>query len=164
MMLAISLFLWVVVAALGLMTAMRGTRLFQDSVRDSTIEFLRLIPRIALGVIGSGFIADAMPQDLIVPWIGPQSGMIGVAIATLGGAATSGGPVVGFSVAAAALKAGGGAPQVIAYVTAWSLFSIQRILGWEIPSMPPRVVWLRAAVSVPLPFLVAATAMLINRP
>jgi hypothetical protein len=164
MMLAISLFLWVVVAALGLMTAMRGTRLFQDSVRDSTIEFLRLIPRIALGVIGSGFIADAMPQDLIVPWIGPQSGMIGVAIATIGGAATSGGPVVGFSVAAAALKAGGGAPQVIAYVTAWSLFSIQRILGWEIPSMPPRVVWLRAAVSVPLPFLVAATAMLINRP
>jgi hypothetical protein len=164
MMLAISLFLWVVVAALGLMTAMRGSRLFQDSVRDSTIEFLRLIPRIALGVIGSGFIADAMPQDLIVPWIGPQSGMIGVAIATIGGAATSGGPVVGFSVAAAALKAGGGAPQVIAYVTAWSLFSIQRILGWEIPSMPPRVVWLRAAVSVPLPFLVAATAMLINRP
>ncbi len=164
MMLAISLFLWVVVAALGLMTAMRGTKLFQDSVRSSTIEFLRLIPRIALGVIGSGFIADAMPQDLIVPWIGPQSGMIGVAIATLGGAATSGGPVVGFSVAAAALKAGGGAPQVIAYVTAWSLFSIQRILGWEIPSMPPRVVWLRAAVSVPLPFLVAATAMLINRP
>ena len=133
-------------------------------MRSSTIEFLRLIPRIALGVIGSGFIADAMPQDLIVPWIGPQSGMIGVAIATLGGAATSGGPVVGFSVAAAALKAGGGAPQVIAYVTAWSLFSIQRILGWEIPSMPPRVVWLRAAVSVPLPFLVAATAMLINRP
>lgn len=164
MMLAVSLFLWVVVAALGFMAAMRGTKLFQDSVRNSGIEFLRLIPRIALGVIGSGFIADAMPQDLIVPWIGPQSGMIGVAIATLGGAATSGGPVVGFSIAAAALKAGGGAPQVIAYVTAWSLFSVQRIIGWEIPSMPPRVVWLRAVVSVPLPFLVAATAMLISRP
>ena len=164
MMLAVSLFLWVVVAALGFMAAMRGTKLFQDSVRDSCLEFLRLIPRIALGVIGSGFIADAMPQDLIVPWIGPQSGMIGVAIATLGGAATSGGPVVGFSIAAAALKAGGGAPQVIAYVTAWSLFSVQRIIGWEIPSMPPRVVWLRAVVSIPLPFLVAATAMLISRP
>jgi len=164
MMIAISLFLWVVVAVLGFMAAMKGTKFFQESVRESSIEFLRLIPRIALGVIGSGFIADAMPQDLIVPWIGPQSGMIGVAIATIGGAATSGGPVVGFSIAAAALKGGGGAPQVIAYVTAWSLFSIQRIIGWEIPSMPPRVVWLRAAVSVPLPFLVAATAMLIGRP
>ena len=164
MMLAVSLFLWVIVAALGLMAAVRDTRLFQDSVRNSSIEFVRLIPRIALGVIGSGFIADAMPQDLIVPWIGPQSGMLGVAIATLGGAATSGGPVVGFSIAAAALKGGGGAPQVIAYVTAWSLFSIQRIIGWEIPSMPPRVVWLRAAVSVPLPFLAAAASMLLGKP
>ena len=48
--------------------------------------------------------------------------------------------------------------------TAWALFSIQRIIGWEVPSMPPRVVWLRAAVSLPLPFLAAATAMLIHRP
>jgi len=164
MMLAVNLFLWVVVVVLGVMVAMRGTDLFRENVRDSIIEFLRLIPRIALGVIGSGFIADAMPQDLIIPWIGPQSGMLGVAIATLGGAATSGGPVVGFSIAAAALKSGGGAPQVIAYVTAWSLFSIQRLIGWEIPSMPSRVVWLRATVSVPLPFLAAAAAMLLHRP
>jgi hypothetical protein len=105
-----------------------------------------------------------MPQDLIIPWIGPQSGLLGVAIATIGGAATSGGPVVGFSIAAAALKAGGGAPQIIAYVVAWSLFSIQRLIGWEIPLMPARVVWLRAAVSVPLPFIAAAAAILLNRP
>ncbi|HTP93706.1 MAG TPA: hypothetical protein VMJ52_18320 [Xanthobacteraceae bacterium] len=164
MMLAVNLFLWVVVGVLGFMAAMRGTHLFRASARESIIEFLRLIPRIALGVIGSGFIADAMPQDLIVPWIGPQSGMLGVAIATIGGGATSGGPVVGFSIAAAALKGGAGAPQVIAFVTAWSLFSIQRIIGWEIPAMPPRVVWLRAAVSVPLPFIAAAGAMLLAKP
>ncbi len=164
MTLAVNLFLWMVVAVLGFMAAMRGRYFFRDNLRESVIEFARLIPRIALGVIGSGFIADAMPQDLIVPWIGPQSGFLGVAIATLGGAATSGGPVVGFSIAAAALKAGGGAPQVIAYVVAWSLFSIQRIIGWEVPSMPPRVVWLRAAVSLPLPFLAAAAAILLNRP
>jgi hypothetical protein len=164
MTLAVNIFLWAIVAVLGFMAAMRGMRLFENSVRGSLTEFLRLLPRIALGVIGSGFIAEAMPQDLITPWIGPQSGLLGVAIATLGGAATSGGPVVGFSIAAAALKGGGGAPQIIAYVTAWSLFSIQRIIGWEIPSMPPRVVWLRAAVSVPLPFLAAAAAMLIGKP
>jgi uncharacterized membrane protein YraQ (UPF0718 family) len=138
--LAINLFLWVVVLALGTMTVLRGTALFRENVRDSIIDFLRLLPRIAMGVIGSGFIAEAMPQAIIVPWIGPASGMIGVAIATLGGAATSGGPVVGFSIAAAALKGGAGAPQVIAYSTAWALFSIQRIIGWEVPSMPPRVV------------------------
>jgi hypothetical protein len=30
--------------------------------------------------------------------------------------------------------------------------------------MPARFVWFRAAVSVPLPFLAAATAMLIGKP
>jgi uncharacterized membrane protein YraQ (UPF0718 family) len=164
MMLALNIFLWTVVAVLGLTAAMRGTHLFRDSVRGSIIDFLQQLPRIALGVIGSGFIAEAMPQDLIVPWIGPQSGLLGVTIATIGGAATSGGPVVGFSIAAAAFKGGGGAPQVIAYVIAWSLFSIQRLIGWEIPLMPPRVVWLRAAVSVPLPFIAAAAAILLGKP
>ena len=75
-----------------------------------------------------------------MPWIGPESGMLGVAIATIGGAATSGGPVVGFSIAAAAFSGGGGAPQVIAYVVAWSLFSIQRIIGWG-DSSTCRHVW-----------------------
>jgi len=164
MMLVVSIFLWIVVVVLGFMTAMRGTYLFRANVRESVIEFLRLIPRIALGVIGSGFIADAIPRDLIVPWIGPDSGLLGVTIATIGGAATSGGPVVGFSVAAAALKGGGGAPQVIAYLVAWALFSIQRLIGWEIPTMPPRVVWLRAAISIPLPYVAAAAAMLLHKP
>ena len=74
------------------------------------------------------------------------------------------GPVVGFSIGAVALKAGGGAPQVVAYVIAWALFAFQRLILWEIPFMPARFVWFRAAVSVPFPFLAAAIAMTIGRP
>ena len=105
-----------------------------------------------------------MPQDLIATWIGPNSGFIGIVIATLAGAATPGGAVVGFSVGAAALKSGAGAPQVIAYTTAWSLYTIQRLINWEIHMMAPRVVWLRAAVSIPLPFLAGLGAMLLGKP
>ena len=36
-----------------------------------------------------------------------------------------------------------------AYSTAWSLYTIQRLLNWEIHMMAPRFVWLRAAVSFP---------------
>ena len=53
------------------------------------------------------------------------------------------------------MKAGGGAPQVIAYVIAWALFAFQRLMLWEIPFMPARFVWFRAAVSLPFPFLAA---------
>jgi hypothetical protein len=105
-----------------------------------------------------------MPQDLIVRYIGPNSGLAGIMIATLAGAATPGGAVVGFSIGAAALKGGAGAPQVIAYTTAWSLYTIQRLLNWEIHMMAPRVVWLRAAVSLPLPFIAGIVSLLVGRP
>ncbi len=72
--------------------------------------------------------------------------------------------MVGFSIGAAALKGGAGAPQVIAYVSAWALFALQRLFIWEMPVMPPRLVWLRVAASLPLPFLAAAGAMLLGRP
>jgi hypothetical protein len=53
---------------------------------------------------------------------------------------------------------------VIAYTTAWSLYTIQRLLNWEIHMMPARVVWLRAAVSIPLPLIAGIAAMLIGKP
>ena len=71
----------------------------------------------------------------------------------IAGAATPGGPVVGFSIGAVALKVGGGTPQVIAYVVAWALFAFQRMILWEVPFMPARFVLVSrggvAAVSVP---------------
>ena len=53
---------------------------------------------------------------------------------------------------------------MIAYVVAWALFAFQRMILWEIPFMPAKLVWFRAAVSVPFPFLAAAIAMLIGKP
>ena len=164
MTLAINLLLWLVVAGLALFAASRGRVLLNDGVREGAIEFVRLLPRIGIGVVGSGYIAEVLPKELIGPWLGPESGFTGVLIATIGGALTPGGPVVGFSIGAAALKSGAGAPQVIAYSTAWALYAIHRLIMWEVPMMPARIVWLRAAVSLPLPFLAAALAIVAGRP
>ena len=115
---------------------------------------------MAIGVLGSGFIAAALPQDVVGHWLGSHSGVIGIVIATLAGAMTPGGPVVGFAIAAAALKGGAGAPQVIAYSTAWALYAFPRLFTYELPIMPARVVWLRVVASLPLPFIAAGVAML----
>ena len=77
---------------------------------------------------------------------------------------TPGGAVVGFAIGAAALKSGAGAPQVIAYTTAWSLYALQRLLNWEIQMMAPRFVLLRASISLPLPLLAGVSAMLVGKP
>lgn len=161
---AIGSFLWLLVAALALTAAVRSKALFREGAYEGARDFVVLIPRVLIGVIGSGYIAAVMPQNLIATWIGPNSGVVGITIAALCGAATPGGAVVGFAVGAAALKGGAGAPQVIAYTTAWSLYTIQRLINWEIHMMAPRVVWLRAAVSMPLPILAGIAAMLIGKP
>ena len=162
--LLIDIMLWGSVAAVGLIAYRRGPTVLNASLREGAMDFINIIPRIALGVIGSGYIAAVIPPEVITAWLGPNSGWFGVAAAVLAGAATPGGPVVGFSIGAVALKSGGGAPQVLAYVIAWALFAFQRLLLWEIPFMPARFVGFRAAVSVPFPFLAAAIAMAIGKP
>jgi uncharacterized membrane protein YraQ (UPF0718 family) len=160
----IGVILWGLVSALALTAAVRSKALCREGLWEGAHDFVILIPRVLIGVVGSGYIAAVMPQDLIIAWIGPNSGLTGITIATLVGAATPGGAVVGFSIGAAALKGGAGAPQVIAYTTAWSLYTIQRLINWEIHMMAPRVVWLRAAVSFPLPFIAGILAWLIGKP
>jgi hypothetical protein len=156
--------LWVIALVLGLIAASRSRQLLRDSAREGVVDCLRLIPRIMLGVVGSGYIAALLPQEVVGRWLGADSGITGLCIAVLGGAFTPGGPVIGFSIGAAALKGGAGAPQVIAYSLAWALFAVQRLFIWEIPVMPQRLVIWRVLASLPLPFLAAAGAMLLGRP
>ena len=156
--------LWAIALALGLVAASRSRHLLRDSLREGAVDCLRLMPRIMLGVIGAGYVAALLPQALVGRWLGADSGIIGLCIAVVGGAFTPGGPVIGFSIGAAALKGGAGTPQVIAYTIAWALFAVQRLTLWEIPVMPQRLVWLRVLGSLPLPFLAAAGAMLLGRP
>jgi len=160
----VTIVLWTLVAVLALTAAVRSKALCREGLWEGSRDFVVLIPRVLIGVIGSGYVAAVMPQETIAAWIGPNSGIFGIAIAALAGAMTPGGAVVGFSVGAAALKGGAGAPQVIAYTTAWSLYALQRLINWEIHMMAARVVWLRAVVSFPLPFLAGIGAMLLGRP
>jgi hypothetical protein len=160
----IDITLWGSVAVLGVMVLQRGRPVVIASTREGMLDFINIVPRIALGVIGAGYIAAVVPPEVITGWLGPDSGWLGVLAATVAGAATPGGPVIGFSIAAVALKVGGGTPQVIAYVISWALFAFQRLILWEIPFMPARFVWFRAAVSLPFPFLAAALSMAIGKP
>jgi uncharacterized membrane protein YraQ (UPF0718 family) len=164
MTLFVDIFLWAIVVVLGIALASRSQSLFIDSMRFALREFLALLPRIAVGMIGSGFIAEILPQEWMSSWFGPGTGPLGMVIAAIAGALTPGGPVIGFALATTALKSGAGAPQVIVYTIAWALFALQRVLIYEIPAMPPRVVWLRVLASLPLPFLAAGAALIVGKP
>lgn len=163
--LIVTLMLYGIAVALMGVAWRKGGGVLTLALVEARGEFLRLIPRLLVGVIGSGFIARALPQDMVITWLGPDSGHFGLLIACFAGALTPGGPVVGFALGVAALKAGAGMPQIVAFVTAWSLYTLNRVLIWELPIMPRQFVWLRALVSLPFPLIAAyATAFWLARP
>ncbi|CAN5141126.1 hypothetical protein BH10PSE11_BH10PSE11_34590 [soil metagenome] len=162
--LIIDILLWGSLVGVGVIAWRQDKAVLTVALRKGGMDFINIVPRIALGVIGSGFIAAIIPSEMIVGGLGPDTGWLGVATAVVAGAATPGGPVIGFSIGAVALKSGGGTPQVVAYVVAWALFAFQRLILWEIPFMPARFVWFRALVSIPFPFLAAAIVMVIGKP
>ena len=58
-------------------------------------------------------------------------------------------------------KVGIGVGPLVAYLTAWSLFGLQRIIMWEIPFLGAKVVAVRFAVSFVFPLLAGWLSQLV---
>jgi hypothetical protein len=83
--LLIDIMLWASVAGVGYIAWRRGPKVMTASLREGTRDFIGIVPRIAVGVIGSGYIAAVIPQAIITGWLGPNSGWLGVATAVIAG-------------------------------------------------------------------------------
>ena len=70
--LIVDIILWGSVAVLGFMAWRRGRTVLVSSVREGSMDFINIVPRIALGVIGAGYIAAVLPQEVITGWLGPD--------------------------------------------------------------------------------------------
>ncbi len=70
--LIIDIILWASVAAVGFIAWQRGRLILTTAVREGSMDFINIVPRIALGVIGSGYIAAVIPQEVITGWLGPR--------------------------------------------------------------------------------------------
>ena len=77
------------------------------------------------------------------------------------GSVTPGGPMTHFPIIASLFKIGVGVGPLVSYLTAWSLFGLQRIIMWEIPFLGPKVVAVRVAVSLFFPFLAGRLSELV---
>ena len=71
--LIVDIILWGSVAALGLdRLAARPDGAGRRRCAKARMDFINIVPRIALGVIGSGYIAAVIPQEVITGWLGPD--------------------------------------------------------------------------------------------
>jgi uncharacterized protein len=142
-------------AALGMVAIVyfKSPEAAQHGLSATGSLILEITPRMVAAFLLAGMFQVIVPKELIVRWMGHGSGFHGIFVGMTLGGITPGGPMTHFPVIAAFYKMGVGVGPLVAYLTAWSLFGLQRIIMWEIPFLGPKVVAVRFAVSFFFPFL-----------
>ena len=154
-------FLWLVaLVALGFCLR-RGPGMLRRVGTETGQSLLKILPLFAVALPMAAFLAELMPADAAVAWIGPESGPVGVVVASVAGGFMPGGPFVTFPLVLAFAKAGAGVPQMTSLITGWSIFAVHRIISWEYPLLGWRFVVLRMVAALPLPIMAGLLAELI---
>lgn len=150
--------IWMTAAVLGGLCLVRGGDRARRGVAFAFEQLILLLPRIFLAIIAASFLAVIIPQDMIGPYMGRESGVSGIFFATLAGAMVPGGPMVAYPLAVVFFGAGAGTPQIVAFLSAWSIFALHRILLFEMNLVGWRFTALRLISSLPIPILAGLIA------
>ena len=153
--------LFILAAILCLVTFYFKKENFSEAFKISLEQLIIVLPRLPVALIAAGFITVLLPEQMISSWIGKESGLTGILIASMVGIIIPSGPVVSFPIAFALYNLGAGTPQLIAFLTGWSIFQLSRLLMWEVPFLGWSFVFRRLVVSLPLPFIAAGLAAII---
>ena len=156
--------IWLLAVVLAGLALFRGEGRLGEGLLAGADQLVRVMPRVLMALTAAGFIAKLIPGEVIGAWLGPASGFRGIAIAALAGLFVPAGPVVAFSLAAVLAQAGAASPQLVAFLTAWSVFAMHRITIYEAPMLGLRFLAVRLSASFILPLvagLAAAAAILV---
>jgi uncharacterized membrane protein YraQ (UPF0718 family) len=110
-----------------------------------------ILPRLIPALILAGLFQVLVPQDVVSRHFGREAGLKAIVIATGAGMVTPGGPMVSVPFMVALANSGAALPALVAYMTSWSLFGVQRIIAWEAPLMGWSFVWVRVIPSLAFP-------------
>ncbi len=137
---------------------LKGEAVFFRSL-DGSLELLWIVlPRVAAALLLAGFIQVLISRDLVARLVGEHSGFLGIVIAAVAGALTPGGPLTSFPIVVALYASGAERGALVAYLTAWAMLGIQRMLVWEIPFMGTDFALLRISCVWALPILAGLMA------
>jgi len=152
-----------ITAAIAMLAAVgwKSPEAAQKGLTATGSLILEIIPRMLAAFTLAGLFQAVVPEDVIVRWMGHGSGTRGLLVGMTLGSVTPGGPMTHFPIIAGLFKVGVGVGPLVAYLTAWSLFGMQRIIMWELPFLGPRVVAVRLMASFLFPFLAGWVSQLI---
>ena len=122
-------------------------------VKNGVSMLAFVIPRMVVALLLAGLMQVLVPQDFVSRHFGQGRGMRALLLATLAGVVTPGGPMATVPFIVALANSGAALPSLVAHMTAWSLFGLQRIIAWEAPLMGWRFVFARVVPSLAFPVI-----------
>jgi uncharacterized membrane protein YraQ (UPF0718 family) len=135
-----------------------GPTRFLTILTDDLSLFGTVLPKVLAGCLIGAFVTLLLPRETIARWVGAESGIAGILLATLAGAIMPGGPFTIYPVAGALLAAGADAGAACAFVISWTLIGYTRAIVWELPFFGLDFVTWRIIFSLPLPILAGLAA------
>lgn len=126
---------------------------------DAGWALLQMVaPAVVCGLVLSAALRQLVPPGALARWMGSESGLRGLVVATAAGLAMPGGPIAAFPVVLVLAQAGADRGALIAFVLSWALNGFQRIVIWELPVLGPDFAILRFLVGLPLPLIAGLIA------
>jgi uncharacterized membrane protein YraQ (UPF0718 family) len=147
----------VVVAAVMVYRRDGQARFFEILFSDIAL-FIDILPKVLAACLIAAFVAVLMPRQMVLRWVGAESGFLGIIIATLAGTICPGGPITIFPIAAAFVSIGADTGAAIAFITSWTLLGYARVLVWELPFFGGNFVFWRIVIAIPLPIVAGLVA------
>jgi len=158
---------WIMLGLSGSLTLIafyKGSHLPLQGLKNGGNLLLSILPTLVLAFIAAGMISIVLPRELLTKWLGEESGLRGLIIATFAGSVTPGGPFVQFPIVATLLESGAGIAPLMTYISAWSLLGVNRFLVYEIPLLGWKLSISRMAASLIFPVIIGLlTRMLWSR-
>ena len=127
----------VLAVVLTVITYTKGGGEYIQGLKSAGNLLLQIAPLLIFAFIVAGMIQFLIPTEMISKWVGAESGFRGILIGTVVGGFMPGGPYVSLPLAAGLLRVGAGVGTMVALLTSWSLWAINRIpmevgiMGWK---------------------------------
>ncbi len=153
----------VLVALGGIAFGRGGMPLLSESLMNGVRLFLRFGAVIFLSFLAAGLAETLMPKAWISTAFGEESGWRGLIVATLAGLLTPAGPYISMPLAAGMLRSGAAPATIVAFLSAWGLLAIHRLIAWEIPILGASFAITRWVLCLVLPILAGALARIVFR-
>jgi uncharacterized membrane protein YraQ (UPF0718 family) len=141
------------VSAAAMVYLRDGQARFLAILTDDLGLFGIMLPKVLAGCLIGAFVTLLLPRETVGRWVGAESGLAGILVATFAGAILPGGPFTIYPVAGAFLVAGADAGAACAFVISWTLLGYTRAIVWELPFFGLEFVTWRVIFSLPLPII-----------